>query len=117
MIKGIGVDLVDISRMEKMITNEKFVQRVLTSEEQVIFYSLGSKRQVEFLAGRFACKEAYSKALGTGIGQRVSFQDLSILSQSSGAPYFAQHPYHEYTVHVSIAHTDLVATAYVILEQ
>lgn len=117
MIKGIGVDLVEMDRMEKLVTNERFVKRILTADEQALFQTLGHKRKVEFLAGRFACKEAYSKAIGTGIGKEVSFQSLSILTNELGAPFFADYPHQEYTAHVSIAHTDTMATAYVILEQ
>lgn len=116
MIKGIGVDVVDIDRMVPLAKQDNFVKRILTDEENDIFQTLGLKRKVEFLAGRFACKEAYSKALGTGIGKYVSFQDLSILNDEFGAPYFAKHP-DEYNIYVSIAHTDIIATAYVILEQ
>lgn len=119
MIQGIGVDVVDIQRMDKLVQNNKFVERILTLNEQKQFQAYGRKRKVEYLAGRFACKEAYAKAMGTGIGKDVSFQDLEILTNSAGAPYFSQHPQQDkdINVHVSIAHTDLIATAYVILEK
>ena len=52
---------------------------MLTPTELEKYNSLPTKRKVEFLAGRFAAKEAYAKALGTGIGQHVSFQDIEVL--------------------------------------
>ncbi len=115
MIFGIGMDAVDLCRMEKIIREKPaFVHRVLTENEYLIFQSHSFKRQVEFLAGRFACKEAFSKAYGTGIG-KVSFQELEILRNEVGAPFFNHSPF-EGTVHVSITHTNEMAFAQVILE-
>ena len=70
MIMGIGIDAVELYRIEDIIKNNpKFISRVLTSRELEIFETLKIKRQTEFLGGRFACKEAFSKAYGTGIGK------------------------------------------------
>ncbi len=116
MIKGIGIDAVDLERMRGIITKKpQFAQRVLTPKEAVLFAALPLKRQVEFLAGRYACKEAFSKAWGTGIGQ-VTFQELEILTDPLGAPYFSLSP-HTGRTFVSITHTDTVAFAQVILEE
>lgn len=115
MIKGIGVDMVELSRIEKIIANKSsFIKRVLTNDEYTIFQSLPYKRQVEFLAGRFACKEAFSKAWGTGIGV-VGLRDVEILKEDNGAPKVTKSP-HEGNVFVSISHTDTVAVAQIILE-
>lgn len=115
MIKGIGIDMVELSRIDKIITTKSsFVKRVLTVEEYTIFQKLPHKRQVEFLAGRFACKEAFSKAWGTGIGN-VGLQDIEILIKENGAPKVTKSP-HEGQVFVSISHTDTFAVAQIILE-
>lgn len=90
------------------------MQRVLTDDEYALFKELSHKRQVEFLAGRFACKEAFSKAWGTGIGN-VGLRDVEILKEESGAPKVTKSP-HEGNVFVSISHTDTFAVAQIILE-
>ncbi|MBO0470595.1 holo-ACP synthase [Enterococcus sp. DIV0242_7C1] len=115
MIKGIGIDMVELSRIEKIITRKSsFVNRVLTENEQALFEELPHKRQVEFLAGRFACKEAFSKAWGTGIGA-VGLQDIEILKEKNGAPKVTKSP-HDGQVFVSISHTETSAVAQIILE-
>jgi holo-[acyl-carrier protein] synthase len=74
---------------------------------------------VEFLAGRFAVKEAYSKALGTGIGEEISFQDIEVINDERGKPII--HLLKEFsepsTIHVSITHSRQYAAAQVILER
>lgn len=115
MIKGIGIDAVELARMEKLIQEKpQFVFRILTPNETQLFESHSYRRRVEFLAGRYACKEAFSKAWGTGIG-KVTFQDLEILRDEHGAPQFTKSPY-EGAVFVSLTHTDSVAIAQVVLE-
>lgn len=116
MIVGIGIDAVELHRIEEIIDKRpKFVERVLTPEELSIFTTLQRKRQVEFLGGRFACKEAFSKAYGTGIGE-VGFQDIEILPKKNGRPVIHQSLFDGF-VHVSITHTDKEALAQVILEK
>lgn len=115
-IYGIGIDVADISRMKKIIqTNPAFVKRVLTKKELELFEALGEKRQVEFFAGRFACKEAFSKAWGTGIGV-LGLQDIEILNERNGKPVVTRSPF-EGKVHVSISHSDLVAVGQIVLEE
>lgn len=87
MIIRSGVDLVELSRLRKLnpAIREKFIARVYTPEEQRI---LGS--DWDELTGRFAAKEAVSKALGTGIG-KVRWQDIEILRGQWGAPILHLH--------------------------
>ncbi|BCA86558.1 holo-[acyl-carrier-protein] synthase [Enterococcus saigonensis] len=116
MIKGIGIDAVELTRIKKIITDKpQFAQRVLTAKELAIFENLSFKRQVEFLGGRYACKEAFSKAWGTGIG-KVTFQDLEILPDDFGAPKMTASP-HKGQVFVSITHTDETAFAQILLAE
>lgn len=115
MIFGIGIDVVDLGRMEKIMhNNPKFYLRILTKNEQDLFLAHSKKRQIEFLAGRFACKEAFSKAYGTGIGP-ISFQDIEILRHKNGQPYVAKSPFSG-KCFVTISHSDTVAIAQIILE-
>ena len=115
-IIGVGMDAIELARIEKIVVQDSsFIQRVLTPKEYAVYETLGIKRKVEYLAGRFAAKEAYSKALGTGIGKSVSFQDIEILNTENGQPLLtAPHPYQR---HVSITHTNHDAYAVVILEE
>lgn len=115
MIKGIGLDLVELERIEKaMKRTEKFQQRILTERELAIFHTLTVPRKVEFLAGRFAAKEAYAKANGTGIGADCELQQIEILKDELGKPvlYFDGKLANAF---ISITHTKQVAAAQVIL--
>lgn len=114
MIVGIGIDMVELSRIEKIVPEKvTFLRRILTLKEYELYESLSYKRKIEFVAGRFACKEAFSKAFGTGIG-KVGFQDIEILKQESGAPVVTKSP-HVGEVFVSISHTDSYAVAQIVL--
>lgn len=114
MIKGIGIDAVEIDRIKQAMDNPRFVERILTPNEINWMAEMNAERQAEFLAGRFAVKEAFSKAWGTGIGE-VSFQDIEVLANENGAPCFSKSP-HGGASHLSITHTREVATAIVVLE-
>lgn len=116
MITGIGIDLVEINRIKEVARRQdRFVNRILTDKEKSMYRSLSKKRSLEFLAGRFAAKEAYVKALGTGIGQ-VSFLDIEILPDDQGRPVFTRHPSSNRAI-LSITHTDELAAAQVLLQK
>lgn len=116
MIKGIGLDIIEMERIEQMINDQpKFVMRILTEREKVVFDTLRKSRQVEFLAGRFAAKEAFSKAYGTGLGEELSFQDIEIEYDERGRPYI-QKPFQK-GVHLSITHCRMYAAAQVVIEE
>lgn len=117
MIIGVGIDIVELERIEQlMVKNEKFIDRILTEEEKAIFSQLSPKRKVEFAAGRFAAKEAYAKAIGTGIGKDVSFQDIQIINDGNGKP-IAVSNMKDCRIHVSISHSRDYAVAQVIIER
>lgn len=91
MIIGIGCDIVNTSRIIKIIkSNHIFIERVLTQIEIHKMPQLEHK-QIEYIASRWASKEAISKAFGCGIGASLSFQDISILNHQNGAPYVEYH--------------------------
>jgi holo-[acyl-carrier protein] synthase len=115
MIKGIGLDVTEIERITAAHErSSKFKERILTTLEMKRFEKLNETRQIEFLAGRFAAKEAFAKALGTGIGKNCSFQDIDVLPNEVGKPllYFKRQ---EVKGYVSITHTKQFAAAQVIL--
>ena len=116
MIVGHGIDIEELASIQNAVEKrEGFAQRVLTDKEMERFASLKGRRQIEYLAGRWSAKEAFSKAMGTGIG-KLGFQDLEILSNERGAPYFSKSPFSG-KVWLSISHTDQFVTASVILEE
>lgn len=117
MIKGIGLDLIELERIEKMmLRSTKFVERILTVRERTIFEALSHVRKVEFLAGRFAAKEAYAKANGTGIGKGCELMQIEILKDEVGKPllFFDGEQVNGF---ISITHTKTTAAAQVILMQ
>lgn len=84
MIFGTGVDIVDIERIEKLLTsNPRFLERCFTAKERSLFLDKGMK--VETIAAGFAAKEAVSKALGTGI-RGFNLEDIEVLRDSLGKP-------------------------------
>ena len=116
MIVGHGIDIEELASIQNAVEKRKgFAQRVLTDKEMERFSSLKGRRQVEYLAGRWSAKEAFSKAMGTGIG-KLGFQDLEVLNNERGAPYFSKSPFSG-KVWLSISHTNQFVTASVILEE
>ena len=124
MIIGIGIDIVKISRIEQDLARfgEKFAHRLLTDTEMALWHQHGNSAL--FLAGRFAAKEAASKALGTGFNRGVSLKTIAIINNPAGRPeltfldtaleYAAQLGCKHY--HVSLSHEREFAVAMVVLE-
>ena len=83
---GVGVDIVDNSRIKKMIKNKNFLNRVFSKHE--ISSSIKISNKTSFFAKRFAAKEAFSKSLGTGIRNNLNFKDIIIKNNKSGKPFF-----------------------------
>ena len=84
MIAGIGVDIVDVARVQALLDRygERFLRRVYTEAETA--YAMGGENRAERLAGRFAVKEAMMKALGTGKSQGILWRDVETLRDRSG---------------------------------
>ena len=81
---GIGVDIVENSRIRKCINNKKFLLRIFTKNE--IAQSIKTNSKVAFFSKRFAAKEAFSKALGLGFRKSLNFKDISIINNKYGKP-------------------------------
>ena len=86
-ILGIGVDIVNNKRIKKSLTNKAFIKRIFTSKE--IFISKTQKNNTYYFAKRFAAKESFAKALGTGFRKNLNFKDIEILNNKLGKPYFS----------------------------
>lgn len=83
----IGIDIVEIERLSAAIarTGHAFLHHVY-AEEELVAVAEESPRRLEYLAGRWAAKEAIAKALGCGIGSKCSLSDICILNDAAGAP-------------------------------
>ena len=116
MIHGIGIDLIEIDRIKKLLRNKRQVSKenFNTRREQQFHSFKSEKRKLEFLSGRFATKEAFSKALGTGLGKTVAFKDINCYNDIKGKPCI---DYNGFIVHVSITHTEHYAMSQVLLEK
>ncbi len=86
MIYGIGTDLVNIKRIEETLFRfgDRFLQRILSEEE--VAECAKSAQPARFVAKRFAAKEAFSKAYGTGIGESIGWHDIRITHDTLGKP-------------------------------
>ena len=123
MIFGIGNDLVQIDRLQKSLTSPAFWQRVYGEEERAFLQKLHSSRQLASAAANFAAKEAFLKAVGTGIGG-FALCEIQTLRQQSGAPAMAfcgeAQAFMQQKgliAHVSLTHEAGLAGAFVVLEQ
>ncbi|MEG0772770.1 holo-ACP synthase [Clostridium sp.] len=122
MIIGVGVDIIEIRRIKAALEKSNaFLQKVFTSSE--IEYLKGRNLRPEYVAGRFAAKEAVSKALGTGF-RGFEFKDIIIESTTLGKPIVVlkgkakliAKKEGEYNIHLSISHGEDNAIAYAVLE-
>lgn len=116
MIKGIGIDITELARIKKILERQpRFIERILTQYEIGRYEQLKGQRKIEYFAGRFAAKEAFSKAYGTGIGKELSFLDIEITVDEAGKPCISA-PFSK-GVHLSISHSKEYAIAQVVIEE
>lgn len=130
MIEGVGHDLIEIERVGRLMAEtplrDKFMRRILTDAEYELAERRGGKR-AEFVAGRFAAKEAVVKALGCGIGSQVGFRDIEVVPDKLGKPVCTLLPaawqrlgYDKpsgFRIHLSITHSDTMASAFAVVER
>ena len=88
MIFGIGTDLIKITRIKNINSLEKFALKILSKNELDLFDSLSNDKKITFISKQFAGKEAFSKALGTGITEGIRFKEIEILRDEKGKPIF-----------------------------
>lgn len=124
MIFGIGIDIIEVARVEKMTKkDDKFLQKIFTPIE--IEYCRKFKNGAQNFAGRFAVKEAFLKAMGTGWSNGLKFNEIETVNDDLGKPeitllggtkeYFEERKLK--FAHVSIAHLKELATAVVVIEK
>jgi len=124
MILGVGIDIIEVARVQAAYEKfgERFLNRILHPSETT--YCLSHKSPAPFLAGRFAAKEAISKAFGTGIGAQLGWRDMELMRRESGEPYVLLHEGGQRllqargakAVHISLSHTEDYAAAVAVLE-
>lgn len=125
MIFGIGTDIVEVSRIEDSLARfgDAFAQRILTEQEWLSFQQ--SRTQARFLAKRFAAKEAFAKALGTGLREPATFQNIGVTHDDLGKPVLDLTPALQAFLdkkgivqqHLSISDEKALAAAFVVLEK
>jgi len=121
MIIGIGTDIIEIERREKVINRtNSFIEKSFTNNEIEYFKSKGLKGNV--IAGNFAAKEAISKAMGTGF-RGFGLKDIEVLRDKLGKPIvklsdkiYELLDIKEFNIHISISHSKENAIAYAVME-
>ena len=83
---GIGVDIVDNKRFKNLIKDNKFINRIFSKKE--IFASKKTLNKINFFSKRFAAKESFAKALGTGFRNNLNFKDIEIVNNNLGKPFY-----------------------------
>jgi len=124
MIFGIGTDIIEVGRMEKHLdNNDALKQKLYTTNEQK-YCEKGKITRAQCFAARFAAKEAFFKALGTGYRYGMAFHEIEVLNDELGKPYILPHgKVKEYltekkikSIHLSISHVKEMANAFVVIE-
>ena len=82
---GVGTDIVGVNRIKKSLKKKQFLSRIFNKEE--ILKCKKIKKKLNCFAKRFAAKEAFSKAIGTGISKGINFNEIIVLNEKSGKPY------------------------------
>lgn len=128
MILGIGTDIVDLRRMQQaLLRRAQLGKRILTALEYCYYQQLPNMHQCAFLGKRFAAKEAFAKAYGSGIGKMLSFQDMELGYKAGGRPMIAlseriqqamkhRWPHRSVSVHISMSDEKHYANAFAVIE-
>ena len=125
-ILGIGVDIVENSRIKKSLKNNQFINRIFTSSEILLGKKI--KNKVPYYSKRFAAKEAFSKSIGIGFRDNLNFKDISVVNDKFGKPYFVitdkikkiikkQFKISSFNFFISISDEKKYSVAYVILQK
>tara|TARA_B100000427_G_scaffold277159_1_gene246398 strand:- start:788 stop:1177 length:390 start_codon:yes stop_codon:yes gene_type:complete len=125
-IVGNGVDIVKNSRIKKSIKNLSFINRIFTENE--IIQSKKSTNKVNFFAKRFAAKEAFVKALGSGFRDDINFNDIGVINNNKGKPSLIlskkikkllkeKHKINKYKIYISLSDENKHSLAFVIIDK
>jgi holo-[acyl-carrier protein] synthase len=123
MAHGVGIDIIEVSRIEKLISSSnRFKQRIYTQRE--VDYCEARKNKAQNYAARFAAKEAFLKAIGTGWRSGVAFREIEVLNNEQGKPEIHLHGHtkkivqeiHIKSTQLSLSHIKEIAVAVVVVE-
>jgi holo-[acyl-carrier protein] synthase len=125
MIFGIGTDIIEVNRMEKHLEKNDALMKKLYTEAEQKYCNKGKVTKYQCFAARFAAKEAFFKALGTGYRYGMAFHEIEIFNDELGKPYIETHgKVKEYLkaneiskIHLSISHVKEMANAFVVIEK
>ena len=125
-IIGIGVDIIENNRFKTLIKKKKFINRICSPKE---INNLKKKNnKISYLSKRFSAKEAFVKALGSGFRNKLCFNDISILNDKRGKPYFLfnqkiknilrnKYKLIKFKAHLSLSYEKKHSISYVILQK
>lgn len=123
MVKGIGTDIVEVHRIERAIEKlgDRFKKKMFTQKE-IDYCEQFKLNKYSHYAARFAAKEAFSKAIGTGFARGFKFKEVSVNNLKSGEPEIVldgdmNEKYGSLNIKLSLSHTDNNAIAYLIMEE
>lgn len=121
MVEGVGIDIIEVSRIRKSIEDygDLFTDKVFTRDEKA--YCSDKPSPYQHFAARFAAKEAFSKATGTGWNESFSWQEVEVINEPSGKPYLrlgglALRNFGKKKVFLSLSHSGDYVTAVVVIE-
>ena len=126
MILGNGGDIVDNLRIKKAIKNQRFINRIFSKDE--IKNSKKMNNKIQFYAKRFAAKEAFLKAIGTGISKGLILRDISVKNNKDGKPMLVinkkikqyilrKYRIKKFNTHLSLSDENNYSIAFVILNK
>jgi holo-[acyl-carrier protein] synthase len=123
MIIGIGTDIIEISRIADSIEKygDRFLNRIYT-EIEIAYCEMFKDTKYLHYAARFAAKEAFSKAIGTGITQGFRFKEVGVINKENGKPEIVlngglEEKWGDCKAYISLSHTNNNAVAYVVIEK
>lgn len=123
MIYGIGTDIIEVDRIKNAIEKygERFLKRIFTEKEIEYCEEFKEKKYLHY-AARFAVKEAFSKAIGTGLTQGFKFTEIGIINEKSGKPVVVldgkmKERYSRFQIDVSLSHTETNAVAFIVMSE
>ena len=123
MIVGIGTDIIEVERIKNICEQygKRFLDRIYTKIEQEYCESFNDTKYLHY-AARFAVKESFSKAIGTGITRGFKFKEIGIVNEKNGKPLVTldgklKQKWEKYNIHVSLSHTEENAVAFLIIEE
>jgi holo-[acyl-carrier protein] synthase len=125
MVFGIGTDIIEVKRMQRHLENNDALRMKLYTDGERAYCERANVMKYQSYAARFAAKEAFFKALGTGYRYGMAFHEIEVMNDELGKPFIKPHgKVKEYLetnkvkhIHLTISHVKKMASAFVVLEK